>query len=115
MLVWSWGKLLQDLEAYDLQSFRNEEISKSKIRNILCAMRSFKNIGEDNSEEWWKSDVCEVSFQHMTDKVNNAMKQKREAGAEDDYSCVFSPLLAQMIRSSLYCAGIIEFLHNAAL
>jgi hypothetical protein len=48
-LVWSWRKLLPDLD--DLQSFPNEEISKSEILDMVCAMKSFENIDEDNVEE----------------------------------------------------------------
>jgi hypothetical protein len=38
-------KLLPGLE-YDLQHFPNEEISKSEILDMVCAMKSFKNINE---------------------------------------------------------------------
>jgi hypothetical protein len=40
MLVRRWRKLLPDLENDDLKSFPNEEISKSKILDMVCAMRS---------------------------------------------------------------------------
>jgi hypothetical protein len=43
-LVQSWRKLLQDIEDDDLQSFPNEEISKSEILDMVCAMRSLENI-----------------------------------------------------------------------
>jgi hypothetical protein len=47
-LVRLWRKLLPDLEG-DLQGFSNEEINKSKILDMVCAMRSFENE-EDNVE-----------------------------------------------------------------
>jgi hypothetical protein len=67
-LVRSWRKILPDLEQDDLQGFPNEEISKSKILDMVCAMRSFENINKDNVEELLQSDACEVGFQHMTDR-----------------------------------------------
>jgi hypothetical protein len=51
-----------------LQGFPNEEISKSKILDMVCAVRSFENSNEDNVEEWLQSDACEVGFQHTTDR-----------------------------------------------
>jgi hypothetical protein len=61
-----------------LQGFPNEEISKSKILDMVCATRSFENFNEDNIEEWLQCDACELGFQHLTDTdiVNAAMKQK---------------------------------------
>jgi hypothetical protein len=50
-LIQSRRKLLPDTEENDLQSFPNEEISKSKILDMVCAMRSFENIDKDNIEE----------------------------------------------------------------
>jgi hypothetical protein len=41
------GKLLPEEEDDDLQGFPNEEISKSKILDMVCAMRSFENINEE--------------------------------------------------------------------
>jgi hypothetical protein len=41
-------KLLPDLEEDKLQDFPNEEISKSKIPVMVCAMRSFEGIDDDN-------------------------------------------------------------------
>jgi hypothetical protein len=49
-LVWSWRKLVPDLEEDDLQVFYIEEISKSEILDMVCAMRSFENVEEDNIE-----------------------------------------------------------------
>jgi hypothetical protein len=49
-LVRSWRKLLPDLEDDDLQSFPNE-ISKSKILGMVCAMRNFENFDENKVEE----------------------------------------------------------------
>jgi hypothetical protein len=34
-----------------LQSFPNKEISKSEILDMVCAMKSFEVIDEDNVEE----------------------------------------------------------------
>jgi hypothetical protein len=48
-LVRSWRKLLPDIEDDYLQGFPNEEISKSKNLDMVCAMRSFENI-DDNVE-----------------------------------------------------------------
>jgi hypothetical protein len=47
-LVRSWRKLLSDLEEDDLQGFRNEDVSKSEILDIVRATRSFENMDEDN-------------------------------------------------------------------
>jgi hypothetical protein len=35
----------------DLQSVPNEEISMSKILDMVCAVRRFENIDKDNVEE----------------------------------------------------------------
>jgi hypothetical protein len=59
-------KLHPDLDN-DLQGFPNEEISKSKVFDMVCATRSSENVAEDNVEEWLQSDACELGFQHMTD------------------------------------------------
>jgi hypothetical protein len=45
-LVRSWRKLVPDQGEDDLQGFPNEEISKSEILDMICAMRSFENINE---------------------------------------------------------------------
>jgi hypothetical protein len=60
MLVRSWRKLLPDPDDDDLQGFPNEETSKSKILDILCAMRSFENINKKKKKvkELLQSDVC---------------------------------------------------------
>jgi hypothetical protein len=50
-LVRSWRKLVPGLEDDDLQGFPNEEIRKSEILDVVCAMRSFENMDEDNVEE----------------------------------------------------------------
>jgi hypothetical protein len=60
-------KLLPDLDDDDFRGFPNEEISKSKIPDMMCAMRSFE-IDEDNTEEWLQSDACEADSQHMADR-----------------------------------------------
>jgi hypothetical protein len=51
MLIQLWRKFLPDLEEDNLQSFPNKEISKSKILDMVCAMRSFENIDKDDAEE----------------------------------------------------------------
>jgi hypothetical protein len=66
IMVQAWHKLLPHLED-DLQGFPNEEISKSKILDMICAMKSFQNTDEDN-KEWLQSDACELGFQHMMNK-----------------------------------------------
>jgi hypothetical protein len=86
MLVQLWRKLLPDLEENHLQGFPNEETSKSKILDMVCAMRSFKNV-EDNTEEQLQSEMCEFRFQYMTDidTVNATVKHKgEEEGGEDE-------------------------------
>jgi hypothetical protein len=66
-----------------LQGFSYAEINKYKILDMVCAMRSFENIDVYN-EEWLKSDVCELGFQH-TDRVNSTVKRKgEENGGEDE-------------------------------
>jgi hypothetical protein len=47
MLDQSCRKLLWDLED-DFQGFLNEEIMKSKILDMVCAMKSFQNMNKDN-------------------------------------------------------------------
>jgi hypothetical protein len=65
-----------------LQGFPNAEIGKSKILDMVSAMRSFENVDKNNVEEWLQSDVCELGFQHTdTDTANAAAKQK---GEDDD-------------------------------
>jgi hypothetical protein len=49
MLVHSWRKLPPDPED-GLQGSPNEEISRSKILDMVFSMRSFGNITEDNEE-----------------------------------------------------------------
>jgi hypothetical protein len=61
------------------------EISvKLEIIDMVCAMRSFVTINEDNIKEWVHSDACEVRFLHMIDIVNAAAKEK---GAEEGGEC----------------------------
>jgi hypothetical protein len=82
----SWRNVLPDLKYDDLQGFPIEEISKSEVLDMVCAMRSFENVNEENTEEWLQSDACKLGYQHMTDKdtVNAAMKEKGEEGGEDE-------------------------------
>jgi hypothetical protein len=83
-MVQSWRKLLPDLEDKNFEGFPNEEIDKSEITDIVCAMRSFENVDKANIEEWLQSDMCELFFQHMTDTdtANAAAKQKGEGGGQ---------------------------------
>jgi hypothetical protein len=60
-LVHSWMILLPVAEENNFHGFSTEEISKSEIRDILCAMRSFENI-RDKVGDWLQFDVCEVAF-----------------------------------------------------
>jgi hypothetical protein len=79
--------LLLDLEEDDLRGFISEEISRSTILDMVCAVRSLKMCGCGcNFEEWLQSNVCELSFQHMmdTDIANAATKEKgEEEGGEE--------------------------------
>jgi hypothetical protein len=50
MLVQLWRKLLSDLEENDLRGFPNEEISKSEIPVMVCAMRSFENFNKETTK-----------------------------------------------------------------
>jgi hypothetical protein len=65
-------------------------LTKSANLKLLawCVLRNFESINEDNVEECLRSDVCELGFQHMTDKgtANAATKQKgeEEEGGEDE-------------------------------
>jgi hypothetical protein len=71
-----------------LQGFSSKEISKFEILDMVYAMRSCKNINEDNAEEWLQSDVCELGLQHMTDTdiVSVVATQKGEEEAGEDES-----------------------------
>jgi hypothetical protein len=51
-----------------MQGFPNEQISKSEILDMVCAMRSFEKNQWRNVEEWLQSNACEVGFQHQTDR-----------------------------------------------
>jgi hypothetical protein len=86
MLVQSWRKILSGLED-DLQGFPKKEFIMSEILDMVCVIRSFENVNEDNTEEWLQTGACELSFQHITDMdiVNAATKQKgEEDGGEDE-------------------------------
>jgi hypothetical protein len=78
-LVSSWKKLRPDLED-DLHDFHMEEISKSKILDMVCDMKSYENTDEDNIEEWLQSDGCQLGFQHMTYIINAAKKKRGRRG-----------------------------------
>jgi hypothetical protein len=64
MLACSWMKFLPNL-LNDLQGFANEEITKSKILDVLCTVRSFENINKDLVDEWLQSVACKLGLQHM--------------------------------------------------
>jgi hypothetical protein len=55
---------------------------KSDNLYMVCAMRSYENVKKDNNEKWLQSDVCELGFEHMTDKeiADALVKQKGEEG-----------------------------------
>jgi hypothetical protein len=53
-----------------------KSISKSKILDMVCAMRSFENINKDN-KEWLQSDECEVGCQHMTDRQTLSINETK--------------------------------------
>jgi hypothetical protein len=59
------------------QGFPNEEICKSKILDIVCAMGSFKNINRGTLKNGYRV-MCEICFQHITDIVSAALKEKGE-------------------------------------
>jgi hypothetical protein len=83
-MVQSWRKFLPDLDEDDLQGFPNKEFSKSKILDIVCAMRSSENTDKYKVEEWLHSDACEMGFQSMPDITNVLMKEKGEEEGEND-------------------------------
>jgi hypothetical protein len=47
MLVWSWRKLLPDLDDDDMQGFPDKEISKSEIVDMVYTMTNFENINKE--------------------------------------------------------------------
>jgi hypothetical protein len=55
--------------------------SKSKILDMVCAMRNFENINKEILKNSYRV-MCAVGFQHMknrqTDIVNATTKQKGE-------------------------------------
>jgi hypothetical protein len=67
-----------------MKGFCNEEISKSEVLDVVCAMGSFETVDEDDNEEYLQSAACQLSFQHVTDTdvVSAATKQKEEKRAE---------------------------------
>jgi hypothetical protein len=71
--VRSWRKLFPDLEEDYLQGFPNEEICKSEILDMVCAVRSFEKNQRRNVEEWLQSDACEGGFHHMTNRQTLSM------------------------------------------
>jgi hypothetical protein len=75
--VRSWRKLHPHVQNGDLQGLRIEEMIKSEIVDMVCAMRSFEYIG-DNVEELVQRS-CELVFQHMKygDVIGAAAKQSR--------------------------------------
>jgi hypothetical protein len=54
-LVQMWRKFLPDIEEEgDLQGLPNEEVSKSKILDMVCAMRSFENIHKETLKNGYR-------------------------------------------------------------
>jgi hypothetical protein len=60
-LIWSWTKLLE-------------------ILDMVCAMRSFETVDEDNVEHWLQSDACELGFQH--DRHGHVKADTKRKGEE---------------------------------
>jgi hypothetical protein len=83
MLVQLWRKLLPYLEEDDFKSFPNEEVSKSKILDMVCFWKK-------NNEGMLKNDyrlmcVKWASSTWQADNVNAATKQRgEEEGGEDE-------------------------------
>jgi hypothetical protein len=69
-------KLPSDLEEDDLQGFPNNEISKSEILDMMCAMKSSENNDEDNVEERLTSEACELGF--LYNKHRHCLCRKTE-------------------------------------
>jgi hypothetical protein len=87
-----------------LQGFLNKEVSKSKILDKACAIKSSENVDKENVEKWLQSDVCELGFQHVTnmDTANATMKQKRKEGGEHEEQsseCVSCSMALQCVDS----------------
>jgi hypothetical protein len=107
VLVRSRGKLHPGLKDDDMQGFPSEEISKSKTGHMVYAMKSFKNVSKDPTEEWLQSDACDLSFQHMADTgtVSAAVKQKGEGGKDEsegqNSECVTHAIELQYTDTSL--------------
>lgn len=83
-LVWSQRKLLSGLEEDNIQGFPNNDISKSEILDMVCAIRSFENVynttknGYEVKHVNWPSSTCQKWA-----SVNTAMKQKGEDEKEN--------------------------------
>jgi hypothetical protein len=86
MLVPFCRRLLLDANDDDMQGLPTDGTSKLKILDTVSATVSSEDIQQWNTEEWLQSDVCEMGFQHMTDIVNPATKQKREEKGGRDQS-----------------------------
>lgn len=84
-----------------MQGFSNE-INKSGILDILCAMSSFENVNKGNREKQLQSDACDLGLQHMADMdiADAATKQegKDEVGKDElnqsfmNNSCIYITL-----------------------
>jgi hypothetical protein len=47
------------------------------LKFMMCAVRSFENIDEDNVEEWLQSGVCELGFQTLSVLLQNKQEKRR--------------------------------------
>jgi hypothetical protein len=75
-----WKIVLPSREDDDLQGFPHEEISKSEILDMVCAMRSVEATDTDKTEEWQNSNVCEVGFQQNNVHATAKRKHEEEGG-----------------------------------
>jgi hypothetical protein len=70
-----------------LEGFSNEEIN-SKFVDMVCAMINFKNINEETLKNGCRvMYVCEVGFQHMTDRhchcCHGTERRRRGSGGQE--------------------------------
>jgi hypothetical protein len=47
-----------------MQGLPSEAISKTKILDVVSAMRSSENSNKEKVEDWLLSAVCDVGFHH---------------------------------------------------
>jgi hypothetical protein len=44
---------------------------------MVCAIKSFENIDEDNTEEWLQTDACELGIQHKRQILSKVLQNNR--------------------------------------